>query len=197
MKNFLIATKNIDKYQIASALIGKVFDKKFLFQNLNDLGIEHDIIEVGTILERAEQKAKMYWEYLDEVKRNNYIATIGIDDGFSLTESGDGDPNSKELTDKILSGKFIKQNETIWLKRGFAIYNDKGFKSCLTKIPFIFLGNPKNISRQEGVYPLSSVLSSTDKNITIKDMAFDEAIQYYFKYCGKDLAVLFSDILLK
>ena len=195
MKTLLIATKNDDKYRIASSLIGKILFDNFSFQNLKNAGIDYDITEVGSILERAEQKATEFWNILGNTNQNNYIATIGIDDGFSLIKDSEGDPNSKELTDKILNGKFIKQNDIIWLKRGFAIYNDSiGLKSCLTSIPFVYLGNPDNISRQEGIYPLSYVLCPIDKSVSMKDIEFKDAIQYYFKYCGDDLENLFIHI---
>jgi len=192
MKNFLIATKNRDKYQIVSALMAKAIPEDISFHILKDVDIE--ITEEGSILERSEQKARIYWEYLDKTERDKYTAVIGVDDGFSLSLEGAGDPNSKDLTDKILSGSFVKEGEIIWIKRGFAVYNNEGLESCLTSIPFVFLGNPQSISRQEGVYPLSGVLGSVDKNVPIKDIDFDDAIQYYLKYCGKELERLFSDI---
>lgn len=40
MKTFLIATKNIDKYKITSALIENVLPDKFSFKNLSEAGIE-------------------------------------------------------------------------------------------------------------------------------------------------------------
>jgi hypothetical protein len=190
MKNFLIATKNRDKYQIVSALIAKAVPEDVSFHILKDIDIE--ITEEGSILERAEQKARTYWEYLDKAERDKYTAVIGVDDGFSLSSEGAGDPNSKDLTDKILSGAFIKEGETIWIKRGFALYNNDGLKSCLTAIPFIFLGNPLNILRQEGVYPLSSVLGLVGRDIPVKDADFNDTISYYLKYCGDDLKRLFK-----
>lgn len=194
MKKLLIATKNNDKYSIVSALIGKVLSGDVSFHSLKDAGIGYDINEEGSILERSEQKAKVYWDYLDKERKSLYLAVIGIDDGFSIDREKEGDPNSKELTDKILAGGLVNPGDTIWIKRGFAIYNDNGLVSCLTSIPFVFLGNPENISREEGIYPLSSVLASVDGNVSIKDMNFDDTIRYYLEYCGQDLKKIFKGI---
>jgi len=193
MKKILIATKNLDKYNITNQLIERVAPRKFTFSNLIDLGIEHEIEENGSIKERAEQKALVYFNYLkDNNLLNDIFAVVGIDDGFDLSESGQGDPNSKEITDAILSGEYLKENERIWMKRAFAIYNSEaGMNSCLTSVPFVFLGNKNNITREDGKYPLRNVLGSVDLNKTMIDMTHDEAMDYYFKHSERDLKIIF------
>jgi hypothetical protein len=192
MKKLLIATRNNDKYKIATSLFEAVFPDTFTFENLNDTTITHDVIETGSILERAEKKAKEIWNILDEQQKKDYFASVGIDDGFSFTPDGDGDPNSKEITDQILSGQLLNQNDTIWLKRAFAFCNDSSIHSSLTTIPLIFQGNQKNIKRQEGVYPLSQVLSPKDQKLPLSDINFNDTIQYYLKYSGQEILNLLS-----
>jgi hypothetical protein len=194
MKPFLITTTNSDKYETLSELIRIILPYTISFHNLEDAGIKLEIVEKGSILERAEQKANETWKYLNEAHRNNFFISIGIDDGFSLIKDGKGDPDSKTLTDKILSGKYLKQKETIWLKRGIAYCNDHGQRSILTSIPFVFLGNPHNVKRQEGFYSLRKVLAPVHQELALDQMEFDATIQYYLHYCRNDLKSLFSKI---
>ena len=194
MKTILIATYNVDKYRIITALFNKVLRHKFSFKNIYDVGINFEIIEEGTIIKRAEQKAIEVWNHMKIDERKEYFATIGIDDGFSLNKDDEGDPNSKLVTEKILNGTFVKKNNTIWLKRGIALYNHQELNSVLTTIPFTFLGNPNNIKRQEGVYSLMEVLRPINGNTSLKETVIDDAIQYYLSYCYKDIKRLFNVI---
>lgn len=194
MKTILVATYNMDKYRIVTALISKVFCDKFWFKSISDVGIKLEVIEEGSIIQRAEQKAIDVWKNMNRTERKEYYATIGIDDGFSLKKDDEGDPNSKLLTDKILSGDFIKKNRTIWLKRGIALNNDQELYSVLTTIPFVFLGNPNNIKRQEGTYSLMQVLRPINGNYALNQIEFGEAIKYYSSYCNDDIKRLFNEM---
>jgi hypothetical protein len=161
-----------------------------------DMNIDYDVEEVGTITQRAVQKAEIYWKYL--IKNNldkNFVAVIGIDDGIGLSKNDEGDPNSKELTDKILSGKFIEQGKNVWIKRAFAIYNDN-LKSnfCVTSIPLTFLGNHVDAIREEGKYPLSKVLAPINSTKTMSELPFTVAIDYTFKYSEEKLTLLLESI---
>jgi len=195
MKKLLIATKNIDKYKIVTSMLDKILLNKFSYSNLTNLNIDYDVEEMGTITERAVQKAKTYWKYLIE---NNLVkdfsAVIGVDDGIGLSKDDGGNPNSKELTDKILSGKFIEQNKNVWTKRAFAIYNDNLVKSCLTSIPLTFLGNHDNTIREDGKYPLSKVLAPINGDKTMSELPFTVAIDYTFKYSEEKLTSLLESI---
>ncbi|MGM0408092.1 MAG: hypothetical protein ACQERU_08905 [Bacteroidota bacterium] len=184
----------MDKYRIITALISLVLCDKIWFQSIIDAGIKFEISEEGSIIQRAEQKAIEVWKYMNRTERKKYFATIGIDDGFSLKKDDEGDPNSKLVTDKILSGTFIKKNRTIWLKRGIALYNEQGLNSILTTIPFVFLGNPNNIKHQEGAYSLMQVLRPINGNSALNEIEFDEAIQYYSSYCNNDIKRLFNEM---
>ncbi|MDD2656731.1 MAG: hypothetical protein PHQ18_04165 [Patescibacteria group bacterium] len=191
MKKLLIATRNQDKYKIIIALIEKVFPNHFTFESLADTNITYDIVEEGSILERAEQKAKEFWNCLNNQQKKDFFATIGVDDGFAISEEDLGDPNSKELTDQILSGSLVKENDFIWVKRGIALYNNTVLKSCMTSIPFIFLGNPNKVLREEGRFKSSYVLGAINTKILVQKMKFDDSINYYLKYCEEDLKHLF------
>jgi len=195
MKKYLVATKNLDKYEIAKGLLADILSNSdCCFCNLKDLDVHYEITETGSIEERSRQKSAVFWEYIKKDKQiaEDICASVGIDDGFGLSRDEEGDPNSKQLTDKILTGHYLKEGELIWLKRGFAVCGEKlKLKSCLTSIPFVFLGNRSNIKREEGKYPLSSVLGSIGQKKTIIEMNFRESIEYYLKYCKSDLIELF------
>jgi hypothetical protein len=193
MKTILIGTYNLDKYRIITALFNEVLSNKYFFNSIYDVGINIKIVEKGSILNRAEQKAINIWNHIIICKQREYFASIGIDDGFSLEKDDEGDPNSKLVTEKILKGTFIKKNQTIWLKRGIALYNQQGLRSVLTTIPFKFLGNPNNIKRQEGAYSLMEVLKPINGNIALNEIKLDDAIHYYLSYCYNDLKRLFKE----
>jgi hypothetical protein len=191
-QKILIATKNDDKFAIAKALIDNVFPERFEFIGLNDIETDFDIEEIGSIEDRARDKARTYWTELNRLnKLNEMYAAVGIDDGFSASADAPGDPNSKELTDKILSGAYLVKDETIWLKRAFAVANDElGILSAMTSIPFRYLGNSRGIVREEGVYPLSRALGPLGSSKTISQMDFNESIEYYLGYCKNELKKL-------
>jgi len=195
MDAVLIATKNNEKFETISSLIERVFPERFKYENVNDSGIDLDIIETGSVIERAQLKAIKYWEYLNKINQNKYFISIGIDDGFSLTKDGDGDPDSKKITDEILSGKLLQKRQAIWLKRGIVICNDKVQEAIITSIPFIFIGNPNNIKRVEGIYSLRNVLAPINQNIVQAQIKFNKLIEYYLFYCSDDIKYLFHKIL--
>lgn len=192
MKTYLIATKNGDKYEITKALLERVLQSKVSFESLEEVNIEYEVMEKGSILERAEQKAREHWSHLNTGKKEKYSGVIGIDDGFSLNKNEEGDPNSKELTSKILQGEFVSKNQTVWLKRGFAVCNDNDLKSCSTSIPFTFLGSPENIAGKNGIYPLNCVLAPLGQSNPIEELNFEETTDYYLKFCAKDLKNLIN-----
>jgi hypothetical protein len=153
VKTFLVATKNKDKYKIAKALLEKIFPGRFSFASLIDIGITEEIDELGSIEDRARQKPEFYRNCADkQFPQKEISAVVGIDDGFGITEADEGDPNSKELTDQILSGSYLAEGKTIWLKRAFAISNDNGTRSIMTSIPFAFRGYAKNIKNNSFIF---------------------------------------------
>ena len=77
---------------------------------------------------------------------------LGIDDGLILSGRKKIISNSKEITDKILTGKIISAGDIITIVRAFALnLLDKNIQTtCITSIPYTYLGNKENIKREEG-----------------------------------------------
>ncbi len=193
-KKVLIATNNSDKYQSISALLEGVFPHKYDFMSLEDIAIYVNFIETGSIINRAIHKAKLCWECLEDTNQKEYFISIGVDDGFSLKKEDEGNSNSKSITDSILSGKLLSINETIWLKRGIAYYNDKSQGAIITSTPLIYKGNPNNIERIENTYPLRNVLAPLNSEKVQSQIEFENLIEYYLKYCRNDIEILFRNI---
>jgi hypothetical protein len=194
MKNILVATNNNDKYQSISALLEGVFPDKYIFNSLTDISISLDFIETGSIVNRALYKANLCWEYLKETNHKEYYISIGVDDGFSLEKENEGNSNSTLITDNILSGKFLRINETIWLKRGIAYCNDKSQGAIITTTPLVYKGNPNNIERIENTYPLRYVLAPLNSEKVQSQIEFETLIKYYLKYCRNEIEILFKNI---
>lgn len=189
----LIATKNLDKYKIVTNLLLRC-NSNLKFYNLRDLNIDSNIKEVGTIADRAKQKALFYQKYL---KQNSMIDNIdwviGVDDGIGFSKKDEGNPNSKELTDKILSNQCVNTGDKVWIKRAYSVIGKNNqIMVCTTSIPFIFFGNRTSVKRQDNKYPLSRVFGVIDDNarLTIAEMDFNDSLDYYFKFSEKELCRL-------
>lgn len=186
----LIATHNLDKYRIVKGLLLKC-NKYLEFCSLKDMNLNLGLEEMGTITDRAKQKAIFFWEYLkDKNILGDIDCVIGVDDGIGLSEADEGNPNSKKLTDAILSRRFVSVGDKVWIKRAYAVIGKNGqAKACMSSIPFVFLGNKTNAKRQKNKYSLSEAFGivGDNSNLTISKMDFNESLGYYFKYSEKEL----------
>lgn len=196
-KTILIATKNKDKFRTVSKILSHLHLGNFRFVDLHDLGVEDDIEERGSIIERAKQKADFYGGIVYKNKVSNVNAVLGIDDGLKLYGNEEILCNSKEITDGILSGKKIKKGDVIIVARAYALKPAKGIKThtCITEIPFQHIGNSEKIKRIEEIYPLNHVLGFVGEKRTIIKMPEDECIEYYCRYSKKDLKDLFRNAI--
>lgn len=188
-KTILIATRNRDKFEIASGIFARLGLKEYGFINLHGLNITEDIKEKGTIADRAKQKADFFEKIVSRKKRPKITAILGIDDGLILPGKKRASSNSKEMTDAFLSGKLISVGDTVQLARAFAlnVLDSKKRRTCITKIPFKFLGSSQNIKRTEGKYPLNDVFGLCGNERSVNTTNKRECFGYYLKYCKKDL----------
>lgn len=187
-RTILIATHNKDKFNTVRRMLENVSNNKFTFINLNDLEINRDVEEIGNIIERAEQKARLV---IDLVK-DKVEAVIGIDDGIKI--KGTITTETKKEADKILAGDYLELGELAPIIRGYFIINTKtkNTESCLTEIPFKYVGNENKIKREEGKYPLSYVLARIDSSKPIGYDTEEDNIKYTLSHSIEGLKKLFQ-----
>jgi len=188
-KKILIATKNSDKFLIVTDMLKELGLKNYEFINLHGLNIRENLKEKGTILDRAKQKASFYQKIIVKKKIPGITAVLGIDDGIKLLSRKTVASNSKQITDKILSGELVSVGEIVLIARAFALnLTEDGAKdACITNMPFIFLGNEENIEREEEKYPLSRVFGLLNGKKSITATSENECLKYYLKYSKKEL----------
>lgn len=197
-KKILIATKNKDKFIMVSGMLKKSGLEDFKFINLHDLNIQEDIEEKGSILNRAKQKADFFSDIIFKMKIIDIMAVLGVDDGLVLPGSKKIISNSKETTDRILEGKIISDGEIITIAKAYALNlpDINTQKTCISSIPYIYLGNKENIKREEKGYILSYVVGMLGSKSPLSAASDEECLNYYLKYSRTELSKL-CEILLK
>jgi hypothetical protein len=191
-KTILIATKNNDKFLIVAGMMKQLGLNNYKFISLHDLNIKEDLKEKGTISDRAKQKANFYQKIILKKKIAGITAVLGTDDGIKLPGRKTAASNSKQITDKILSGELISIGETVSISRAFSLNLTAGNarNACVTDIPYVFLGNEENIKREEEKYPLNRVLSLSNGKKPLAATNEKECLEYYLKHSRKELELL-------
>lgn len=198
-KKILIATKNKDKFLIVSGMLKQLGLEKYKFVSLKDLGINEDVEEKSSVLNRAKQKADFFAKIIKKKKINGISAVLGKDDGIVLPGSKRIITNSKETTDKILTGKIISAGEIIIIASAYALnFLDKNIRaSCITKHPYIYLGNKENVKRKEGGYVLNYVVAPLGSKKPLIATSKKDCFRYYLKHSKKELNKLCKVLSLK
>ncbi len=141
LMNILFGTNNKDKFRIVSSVLKKVAPEIFL-HNLNDAGLSGEVEEVGTIDDRSKQKAEFYLKQLLSKDDSGYSAVLGVDDGFAV-DDGEPSPDSKEITDRVLSGIY-EPGTSFDVCRSYALIDMQGrVITRSTRTPFTVLENYK------------------------------------------------------
>ena len=159
MKNILIATKNKDKYKAVHYLLEKICfqeQNNYKFFSLNDINYKGpEEKEEGSLIQRAEQKAKTVKNYLDKNNGNIFEYIIGIDDGIFI--KGKLQENIKDYVRKILYENYLNENENYSFARAYCLISkdNKIFKTT-TNVPYKYK-TKKNAEIKENSYPLSQV----------------------------------------
>jgi hypothetical protein len=187
----LVATRNKDKFKIVRRMVEKIIPYARLVSPA-DAGIPGDVIEVGSVEERARQKAQYFMERLEWSKKiDDFDAVLAVDDALSI-DGGEATPNSKELTDRILQSEW-PAGASIAVVRAFALIK-KGERTRVevTTVPFTFIGNPLNVEREYGKYPLSRVLAPQGKAIPVCELSTEEEDEFNLAHSSEALTRLFS-----
>jgi hypothetical protein len=187
----LIATTNEDKFRIVRAMVEDVIPDAYLI-SLKEAKLDGDVVEVGTMAERAVQKAKYFEERAEWYGRGNeFDAIMAIDDGLSI-QSQEARPNSKELTDRILLGEW-PVGSPVGVVRAFALIKRGELPRVeLTTVPFTFVGNPSNLKREGGKYPLSRVLAPFGMERPVIELSTQEENAFNLSHSAEALKRLFS-----
>jgi hypothetical protein len=99
----LVATRNRDKFEVVRQMVEQVISDATLI-SLSQANVSGDVLEVGTVPQRARQKAEYFVERLGRSERTDeFDAVLAVDDGIRIAE-GDVTPHSQEITDRILNG---------------------------------------------------------------------------------------------
>jgi|CXWL01.1.fsa_nt_gi hypothetical protein len=187
----LVATRNQDKFDIVCRMVSEVIPDAHLV-SLQDGKVTGDVVEVGSIAERAVQKARYFLERLGWLNRvDDFDAVMAMDDGLSIN-SGDPTPNSKELTDRILLSEW-PIGTAVTVVRAFAlIKRSERERIEITTVPFEFLGNPNGVSRETGKYPLSKVLAPVGTKIAVSEWSMEDENAFNLSHSSEALQRLFS-----
>ena len=198
MKNILIATKNNDKYNIVSYLLEKICFPKtnnYKFYSLNDIKYDGpDQKEEGTLIHRAEIKAKTVKNYLDKINKNIFEFIVGTDDGINI--KGNLQENIKELLKKILYEKYLEENEEYSFYRAFCIISkeNKIFKT-VTIVPYKYKSK-KNAEIKDNTYPLKQISVPIGMDKSLSELNEQEGKIYCFGYSKVNLIKLKNEIEL-
>ena len=183
----LIATQNVDKFNIISKMIKSSINSDIEIKSLNDIEPIKEEIEAGTNLERAKKKAENAKKYVKE----EFDAIIGIDDGVIIKDQEYA--AVKDHLKDIISGDKIKIGEKIYITRAYyMITKENEISSCLNKIPYYLrkkLKNYENIG-----YPLNKVISTIDNETVLSERDKDELNEYFIKHSIEDIRDLLNII---
>ena len=183
----LIATQNVDKFNIISKMIKSSINSDIEIKSLNDIEPIKEEIEAGTNLERAKKKAENAKKYVKE----EFDAIIGIDDGVIIKDQEYA--AVKDHLKDIISGDKIKIGEKIYITRAYyMITKENEISSCLNKIPYYLrkkLKNYENIG-----YPLNKVISTIDNETVLSERDKDELNEYFIKNSIEDIRDLLNII---
>lgn len=187
----LVATRNKDKFEIVKRMVEAIVPDAHLV-SVADVNVSGDVVEVGTISERAVQKAQYFLERLEWSDcADDFDAVLAVDDGLRIA-NGEATPNSKELTDRILQEEW-PPGQSIEVVRSFAlIKRGERPRVEITSVPFVFLGNPLSIEREKGKYPLSSVLAPQGKDVPVIELSQHEEDEFNLSHTSEALLRLFD-----
>lgn len=189
----LVATRNKDKFNLVKLLLESIVPHINLVP-LFDVDISDNMIEDGSIEERAVQKAKFFFSKLQNLKDGDqFEGVLGIDDGIQIGDQAPS-PNSKELTESILGEKYPK-GTSIGIVRAFALITKEGaLRSTQSVIPFVFLGNENGVTRSEGQYPLSKVLAPFGMTVPFSQLSDEESNKFMLEYSKEGLTEILVDL---
>ena len=189
----LIATTNKDKYRIVTYLLKRAGLNDYEFKSLEDIDYDGpDKKEQGTIANRAENKAKVVKDYLDENNSNDFEFIIGIDDGIFI--KGALQENIKDYIRKILYENYLDNGEEFAFYRAYCMIDKSNhIIKTETQIPYTYKYKD-GAELKANSYPLSQVSVPLGYDVALTDLSNDEEDEYAWKYSKERLITLFNEI---
>lgn len=182
MKSILLATQNESKIKLLTKLITDVCGE-FKFINLKELGIDDEVLETGTIEERAKDKAQFYLQKAMKIG-HEFDYVLGSDDGIEIPGIIAPTAETKKIVSQIINQNLIQSEQEVNILRAFCFISKFGRKELVTKIPLKYIGD-EQIAKITGKYPLSFLLSHIDKNQAIADNLPEKITIYNLKYSSE------------
>lgn len=193
MKEILIATTNKDKFRIVTYLLKKAGLDNYEYKSLEDINYDGpDKKEQGTIVARAENKARVVKDYLDINNSNNFEFIIGIDDGIFI--KGALQENIKDYVRKILYESYLDNSEEFAFYRAYClITNSNRVIKTETKIPYTYKFKD-GAELKANSYPLSQVSVPLGYEVALTDLSNNEEDEYAWKYSKEKLLEFIEEI---
>ena len=189
--NLLVATRNKDKYDIVRRMVEAIIPDAHTV-SLDEADVSGDVVEVGSIAQRAAQKALYFLERLQLADRvGEFDGILAVDDGLSI--GGDeATPNSKELTDRILRSEWPIGTSIAVIRAFSLVKRGEQARIEITTVPFSFIGNNSGIIRESGKYPLSQVLAPQGSMSPVSQMSKEEEDAFNLAHSSEALSRLLA-----
>lgn len=187
----LVATRNNDKFDVIKSMFTACVPDIHLV-SLAETKLLGEVQERGSILDRAIAKANYFSEQITKQGiAASFDGVLGIDDGFRIN-NGIDDPDSETIAGAILAGAY-PIGTSVTVVRAFALLKQhQDVRIAVTYIPFIFMGNPKNIRPKKKSYILSYVLAPAGSDRVNEELSREQRTAYNLKYSKKALIDLVS-----
>ena len=196
MKPIIIATSNIDKFDLTVNILRAMDVKPDKFLNLADLNIVNDQPEIGGIMERAKQKALYCLSKIKSEDYSKYGCVIANDTGTRLPTINLVTEESRKLASEILAGNHIKAGDPMIYIYAYVVIllPHLDMLTAIAEVPFTYLGNPKGITLEEGKNTMGLVKAIPGQNIPHAFVPAKEETSYRLGYLRNALEPLVDRI---
>ena len=189
MKPIVIATGNMDKFQQTIHILTSLGINPDSFLSLNDLNIVNDEPETGGVLDRAKQKALICVSKLSQKDRLKYHCVLANDVATILPTLNIETTESKRIAAEILAGKHIKRGDPMNYTYAYALIllPDGEMLTAQAEVPFVYLGNPDNLTLIQGQNTMSRVKAIPGQNVPHSHLPIQVETSHRVKYLAEAL----------
>lgn len=182
----LVATNNMDKFNIISKMIYSIFGNNIKIKSLASYKDFVEVDEVGNNINRAKEKAKNAKNNIND----EFDYVLGIDDGVIVNETEY--VSVKDKLNDIICNNTVSIGSKIYITRAYYLLSKTNKETyCYNKIPYIIQKKLSNYEKQG--YPLNSVISTIDDDRVLTERTEEELNKYFLKYSIDDLRKLFNN----
>jgi len=166
----LVATTNADKLDLITRMFVSIYGDALQMFSLPHAKLEGEVVENGTIGDRAIAKADYFSNELARQQRQaEFDAVLGSDDGIGIG-GGRVSPQSQEIVQRILDGEW-PIGTSVSVMRAFALCPPWTSASVSTsELPFTIVRRGRDIVLRKGEYPLSMVLAPQGHDVPFSEL---------------------------